>query len=518
MKKLPIGISDFKSMIEEGYQYIDKTELIHHLITKQKPLYFLSRPRRFGKSLLVSTLKHLYSGNKALFKDTWIGKHSSYSWKQHPIIHLDFSALDNTTSEEFKWSISHALNKIGLSFEIDLKADRTPGSKLETLITTLSKKNKVAVLIDEYDSPLLAHISNPKKAPAIHRVMKDFFTVLKSQSENVHAVFVTGVTKFAKTSLFSGPNNLDDLTMLPETAQLLGYTGQEIETNFKPYLQDLAKKQGKSVKQTLDDVQSMYNGYRFSRAPELVYNPHSVIHCLSKKEFKNYWFTSGTPSFLVTLIKEHYEDIVLEGTPLSESALANFELDNIPLIPVLFQAGYLTIKDYDSKKLLYTIDFPNSEVKDSFVNYLCVALTRSNQQTVEYTNARLRKALDQNDMELFCLSLRNLFANIPYNLHVPTESYYHSIFLTIVTMLGLKEQSEVATSKGRIDMVIKTRKRIYIFEFKFEGTGKNALDQILKRRYYEKYQRPQQAITLVGIAFNIKKKDLLVDWVSKNMK
>jgi len=505
-------------MIEDDYLYIDKTEIIHHLITKRR-LYFLSRPRRFGKSLLISTLKEIFSGNKKLFKDLWIGK-SDYKWPEHPIIQLDFSNLGFETSQEFKLDLMSELETIAEQHQLDISKFSTPSSKLKALIQGLAKTNTVAILIDEYDAPLLNNLDNLVKAQAIQKVMKLFFNVIKSLDAQgcIRAIFITGVTKFAKTSIFSGLNNLNDITLEPEASTLLGYTKQELTSYFKDYADQFSKKNNSSPQKIFESIQTWYNGYRFSRGEDKVFNPFSVIRCFDTQNIANHWLETGTPGFLIQLLKDQYTELEdLENSDVSSQFLGTFEIGKLPLIPILFQAGYLTINTYDEETQQYTLTYPNQEVSQSFKRYLLASLVKNDARAVEKNIPQLKRSLDENNIELFCTALKSLLANIPYNLHGKTESYYHSLFHVLIDALGLERQSEVTSSVGRIDLVIQTKKRIYLFEFKFKSTGKEALDQIIEKRYYEKYLHLKTPITLVGLSFNVKSKELFLDWVKKDL-
>jgi len=287
LKKLPVDVSNFALMIKKDYLYIDKTEIIHSLIDKRR-LYFLSRPRRFGKSLLISTLKEIFSGNKKLFKDLWIGKHSDYAWPKHPVLHFDFSNLSLGTAERFENSLIEKLDKMGQDNSIDLGNVMQLSSKLNNLIQDLSHNNQVAILIDEYDAPLLANLGDLEKAKAMQEVMKNFFSVLKSMDAlgYIHAIFITGVTRFSKTSLYEGINSLNDMTLQPEATTLLGFTTQELETYFKNYIEQLAKKECCAHQQMLDKIIQSYNEYRFSRDERTVFDPFSILHCFKKQHIE----------------------------------------------------------------------------------------------------------------------------------------------------------------------------------------------------------------------------------------
>ncbi|MBA3954273.1 AAA family ATPase [Candidatus Dependentiae bacterium] len=376
MKNLPRDVSDFNTMITGNYAYVDKTQLIYNLYATGGRYYFLSRPRRFGKSLLISTLKELFSGNKQLFSGLSI-ESSDYDWQEYPVIHLDFSTIDHETALEFKINLMWALKNIAHSHGIDIAEAPSLGSKLSFLVRQLAQHKKVVILIDEYDKPLLDHLQDPRRAQAQQVVLKSFYDTIKGLSEHLHAVFITGVSKFSKTSIFSGINNLIDITMEPEAAMLLGYTKDEIDLYFNEYINDLAADKDMSTEQVMQEMKLWYDGYQFSeRASQKIYNPYSVLYYLKTKKRANYWFSSGTPSFLISLIKNQYpvlEDI--KDIELSADSLGTFDIDNIPLIPLLFQTGYLTITGYDPITEKYQLNYPNAEVSESFQKYLVVALT-----------------------------------------------------------------------------------------------------------------------------------------------
>jgi predicted AAA-ATPase/PD-(D/E)XK nuclease superfamily protein len=519
LKKLAINVSNFRRMIEENYLYIDKTNIIYDILEREKFL-FLSRPRRFGKSLLVSTLAELFNGNKELFKDVWIGKHSTYDWQQYPVIQFDFSNLSVRTVDEFNISLMSAIEHIAKSYHIDLSQELLLNAKLLQLITELSTKNRVAILIDEYDYPLLNNLNRVETAEEIREIMKGFFTTIKSCDTKgfIHAIFVTGVTKFSKTSLFSGFNNLSDLSMASKAATLLGYTEHELHQYFADYVQKFAKKENATPESIFTSLKEWYNGYRFSKDETKVYNPYSIIFALERHEFSNYWLSSGTPTFLITLLQTQYYEIEdIKNMRMSAKALEVFEIGKLPLIPILFQAGYLTIAKYKEADSTYILDFPNSEISEAFDWYILSALSRLDVSRSEIAINRLKDALEHNDIALFCKGLTAILADIPYPLHQKNEAYYHSLFHVIMQLLGFKNQSEVVTSKGRIDMVIDTVKYLYLFELKFIDAAQEALNQIKDKKYFEKYLQTQKPVILVGLSFDMKEKELALDSIKEEL-
>ena len=499
MKKLPIGIQTFSKLIEQDLLYIDKTEQIYNLIQAHS-YYFLSRPRRFGKSLLISTLKELFLGNKKLFKNLWIGS-SDYDWQEYPVIHVDFGSIAHKNGEELDRALLEFFDDLALKNSIPIVSNTFSG-KLKNIVSILSKKNRVVILIDEYDKPILDNLSDPLEAQAQQRILRSFYDTIKSLDEYLHAVFITGVSKCAKTSIFSGMNNLIDLTLSPKASLLLGYTEEEIKKYFTPYLQLGADNHKSSLERELENIKKWYNGYRFSESEKRVYNPFSVLYYSDTFQLRNYWFISGTPTFLIQYIKDQYKEIEnIASCALTSSELGTFSLDDIPLVPLLFQTGYLTISDYDPLDDSYTLDFPNYEVELSSKQLIVSTLSYTQHSNMNTFCKQLIAALRIKDIAQFCTLLKILFAHIPYTLHIQKESYYHSLFQFLLSLLSLESQSELLTNKGRIDSVIILKEYIYIFELKLNMSSQKALDQIITKKYYERFKNQEKEIVLVGLSF-----------------
>lgn len=518
MKKLPVDVSTFEVLIENDYLYIDKTESIYNLIMQGR-YYFLSRPRRFGKSLLLSTLKALFLGKRELFTGLWIDRETDYAWEEHSIIHLDFSTIGAQTSEELKAGIIWTIDSLAKQYNLDTENIPTPSLKLRALVMYLAEKSKVVLLVDEYDNPMLDHIKTPEIAEKQRAILAAFYDGLKGLDEHLHFVFVTGVTKFSKTSIFSGLNNLNDISLVPIAETLLGYTEGELHHYFEPYALRYAQERDTTTEAIFTQLKTWYNGYRFSKRFVKVYNPFSVLYYFKNQELENYWFSSGTPTFLVELLKQQPRALkAFEQKEVSSDTLnASYEIRDLPLTVLLFQAGYLTIKKYSETTRFFHLDFPNEEVRLSISHLMISLLAEYKKTDVDDLIYKLRKSLYNNDLESFCTVLKSLFASIPYGLHVEKESYYHSLFYFLAMLLGIDTQSEVHTSKGRIDAVVTLPTRRYIFEFKLNKTGQEALEQIRSQKYYEKYIREEKPLILVGISFNYDSKELTLDWVSDNV-
>ena len=496
MKRLPVGIQTFRDIVQNDYLYVDKTEKIFDLVNNPKGVYFLSRPRRFGKSLLISTLNEIFEGNKELFKGLWIYK-ADYAWEKHPVVRIDFSKEKAENKDDLKGFILYQLKNIADKYGISLTRDKYYEA-FDELLTQLSQINKVVVLIDEYDKPIIDNIENKELAIELREILKGFYTIIKACDEYIRFVLLTGVSKFSKAGVFSGLNNLEDISMDARYSSLLGITQEEMEGSFKEYIDQFAESEGSSKSELIEKITYWYDGFCFSRSCEKVFNPFSVLLLFKKLSFGNYWFESATPSFLIKLMKEKNFDIKrLKEMEVREESFGAYELENLAVLPLLFQTGYLTIKEYDKDLMTYILGYPNFEVENSFQYSLLNSYSGIH---VDGYLIDLIRALRNDDFETFFDTLRIFFADIPYDLHINREKYYQTIFYLIFSLIGLKVKAEVKTNKGRIDAVI-IDKDIYIFEFKFDGDKDQALNQIKDKKYFEKYQGVGKEIYLFGVAF-----------------
>jgi Predicted AAA-ATPase/PD-(D/E)XK nuclease superfamily len=513
MRHLPLGIQTFRTIINEGYLYVDKTEYIYNIISRGQ-YFFLSRPRRFGKSLLVSTLKELFSGNKHLFENLWIAQ-SDYKWISYPVIHLDFSRIAHRAPQEFEAKLIHHIRRIASEYNIDLPLSSSPERALDNLIVILAKKNPVVIIIDEYDKPILDHLHDREAARAQQSILISFYGVIKNLEAYLRFIFLTGITKFSQTSVFSGLNNLQDLTLDPQAAPLLGYTYKEIDTYFGPHINHIAAKHNVSYSVIRENIRTWYNGYQFSKKHLKVYNPYSVLLYLSSKRLLNYWFSTGTPSFLVQLITtQQYPIEAIEGAKVNVLDIDSLELDTMKLIPLLLQTGYLTIASYDEHTSDYMLTYPNEETKVSFLHYFVTSLTTAPVSLFRSSVLALTRALKNNNIDLFFYTLQGFFAAIPYTMQLPQEKYYQSIFYVITSLIGVYIQTDVATCDGRIDATIETNSHIYIIEFKLNQSATTALEQIEKKRYHQKYLSCNKRIVLIGANFSFEKRNV-AQWIAE---
>ena len=507
MKNLPIGVQSFEKLIQGQYLYIDKTKHIYNLLATSGGIYFLSRPRRFGKSLLISTLEAIFAGKKDLFKDLWIYD-QDYDWQEHPVIRISFGGVLYDNKQTLIDYLSKELSDIANKYNVKLSEPRFD-FRFKELIQKLSQINKVAILIDEYDKAMLDVIDNIELSKANRETLRGFYSVIKETDQHLKFVFLTGVSKFSKVSVFSGLNNLNDLTMDTRYAELLGYTQQELERYFVDRINILAEHEQLNINELLDKIKHWYNGYRFSKENTSVYNPFSTLLLFDKNDFANHWFTTGTPTFLLNIIKKNkYTALDIDSIESSTEVFDSYDIDNLNVEPLLYQTGYLTICDYNKERDTYKLGYPNYEVKNSFLKRLVNLFSAVSTPLISSHLYKLIDSLTVNDLDNFFETLEVFFANIPYDIQISTEKYYQSVFYLVFTLIGLIIEAEVKTNKGRIDAVIVLEDSIYIFEFKLEGSKEEALNQIKEREYYQKYQNSNKKIVLVGVEFDSEKRNI----------
>lgn len=506
MQNLPIGIQTFSEIIEKDYLYIDKTESIYNLLKKGK-YFFLSRPRRFGKSLLVSTLKEIFKGNKELFKGLYI--YDKIDWIAYPVISFSFSSITYSQSEEiFREEITKQLIEIGLDYNISI-TEKTIILAFKQLLTKLSKTNKVVILIDEYDKPIIDYITDKDKSKLNRNVLREFYGLIKDYDEHIKFCLLTGVSKFSKVSVFSGLNNLYDITLDRNFSTICGITQDELNKYFDDRLPAIANEYGITIEELKLKIKEWYNGYSWDGVNKL-YNPFSILNFFNSYKFDNFWFSSGTPSFLIEKFKE--SKTVIEDIKEFKTGSTFFdqsEIDIIDFRPLLFQTGYLTVKEYDFINNIYTLGYPNKEVKDAFLSYIAATFVEKSPGDLGYLNTYLRLSLMNNDLNGFFKYLKSIFSSIPYQLHIANEAYYHSLFYLIMELTGIEMDLEVSTNKGRIDGVIEFEKVIYIIEFKYLSDNKNveellntAINQIKTKEYFTPYLKKGKSIKYLAIALN----------------
>jgi hypothetical protein len=501
MKNLPLGIQTFSEIIEKNYLYIDKTRDIYNLLAQGGKYYFLSRPRRFGKSLTISTLYDLFSGNKELFNGLWI--QDKIQWEKYPVIHIDFTTVAYETNELLKKSIEEKLEKFANQYNIQLTSINYKTRFAELMEKLASSTNrKVVILIDEYDKPIIDKINEPDIAYKNREILKEFYSILKSSDKYIKFVFLTGVSKFSKVSIFSGLNNLRDITLSLHFSTMLGYTEEEMLHYFKDRLDAFDKN-------VMNTIRKWYNGYSWD-GRNFVYNPHSILSFFMEERFDNYWFDTGTPTFLIKSIKE--KDIPIsefENIEADNMVFESYDIDNIELTSLLFQTGYLTVKKRTviEDETTYHLSYPNKEVREAFLKHLLKDFTKKRLVSSLKILKKLKSSLHRSDLDTFFSTIKSLFSSIPYNMVVDREGYYHSIIYILLRLTGITIQGEPETNIGRIDAVAETEKHIYIMEFKI-GTAEEALNQVKEKKYYEPFLTSDKSIILVGIGIDTGKRNI----------
>ena len=507
MKKLPIGIQTFSELVDpaENYVYVDKTRELYTLITSGK-YFFLSRPRRFGKSVMLSTLYELFSGNRELFRGLYI--EDKWDWeRKFPVIRISFGSGEFRTEKKFDTIIYHNLkrNQQRLAISCDDHLD-DPGFCFSELIQAAAARysEKVVILIDEYDKPILDHITDKDLGRFNRDKLKGFYSIIKDLDEYIRFVMITGVSKFAKMNLFSGLNNLDDITIKSRFATICGYTHQEVEQSFAEHLQGV----------DMDKLREWYNGYNYFGEP--IYNPFDILLFLSsEKEYRPYWWSTGNPSFLIDLLNEQRRYLPeLENCVVDDIILDTFDVDHIDLVALLWQTGYLTFAEKFTRRnrLFYRLKVPNKEIQLSLNELLVDYLTNQRQDKIPLQDS-LYDALHAGDLETFHKTLHALFAGIPYQNYANKiiekyEGYYASVIYAYLASLGLPFVAEDVSSKGRVDMSIILPQAVYVIEFKVDNAPGAALEQIQEKGYHRKYLADNRTVYIIGIGFDSNKKNI----------
>lgn len=504
MRKLPIGIQTFEKLREEGYLYVDKTAMIYRIASSSTP-YFLSRPRRFGKSLLISTFESYFQGRKDLFHGLAIEKLET-KWEEYPVLHLDLNARKYETAADLIAMLNQYLEKWELKYGAE-KQDRSPEERFTYVIEQayIRTGKQAVVLIDEYDKPLLQALLDENLLDEYRRILKAFYGVLKSADRYLRFVFLTGVTKFAQVSVFSDLNQLNDISMDRAYNALCGITKEELIHTFIPEIQCLGKSEGLTFEETVHRLEKQYDGYHFCEDTTVgLFNPFSLLNVFQKLKFGNFWFQTGTPTYLVDLLKQSDYDLqlLINGVEVTASAFSEYRAEVNNPLPMIYQSGYLTIKYYDREVELYTLKFPNDEVRYGFLNFLVPYYTTVSDDETGFHIAKFMRELRAGDVDAFMERLKVFFAGMPYELSDNTERHYQAIFYVVFTLMGQFVETEVRSARGRADAVVKTQNAIYAFEFKLNGTAEEALKQIDDKGYLIPYTLEEKRLVKVGVNFS----------------
>ena len=531
-RKLPVGIQSFEKLRRDGYLYIDKTPFIWKLVQNSNP-YFLSRPRRFGKSLFLSTLKAYFRGQKELFTDLYIEKaeeeqaaqENRSAWQEYPVFYLDFNIGNYNCMETLTENLNIFLSQLEeLYGSSDI--EESPAKRFAGLLERAYKQTgkQAVILVDEYDKPLLQTMGvNEALNEQYRNTLKAFYSVIKTCDEYIRFAFLTGVTKFSKISIFSDLNNLRDISMEEDYAGICGITQEELEANFQPEIQALATRQGIDYPQALAALKQWYDGYLFHPAGEGMYNPYSLLNAFVKKEIKSYWFATGTPTFLVNYLKEahYYIPDLNENVELDEEGLQTYRAAAEDALPILFQAGYLTIKKYITEARMYRLGFPNDEVRYGFLKnllpaYSSIPFTETGKSVWQFV-----QDIREGNVNGFMERMQSIISGIPYDdfpkekLKLREQNYQTAVYL-IFALMGQFVQTEVHCATGRSDCIVVTADTIYLFEFKLSDSGSadDAIKQIQEQQYGAQYKSDGKKIVLIGSSFDEKMRTIK-DWKTK---
>lgn len=502
VQKLPIGIQDFESLRKDGFLYVDKTRLIYKLVSEGR-YYFLSRPRRFGKSLLISTLKAYFQGKKELFKGLAI-EQMEKDWTEYPVLHLDLNTERYDSVEVLESRLNLFLSGAEALYGVNPN-EKMFGQRFEGVIHRAYEKTgqRVVILVDEYDKPLLQVIGNDELQDQYRGILKGFYGALKSMDGCIKFAILTGVTKFGKVSVFSDLNHLDDISMSLRYYDICGVTEEELFSCFRPSIEALAASQNQTVEESIETLRVRYDGYHFMENAKGVYNPFSLLNTLSKQKYGSYWFETGTPTYLVDLLQLHdYNLEMMSQVETDEETLNSVDANSTDPIPVIYQSGYLTIKDFDSEFQMYTLGFPNKEVEEGFTRFLlpCYTSVRKGQTAFDIKN--FVQDVRKGNTEQFLKRLCALFADTPYELIKNLENHYQNVLWLLFKLLGFHVQAEYHTSEGRIDLVLQSPKFCYVMEFKLDGTAEEALAQIEDKHYTLPFDTTGRQIIRIGMNFD----------------
>jgi hypothetical protein len=502
LKNLPIGIQDFEKLRRGNYLYVDKTAYIHQLVTTNC-YYFLSRPRRFGKSMLISTLHAYFDGKKELFDGLAIAELEK-DWTKYPVLHLDLNIGEYKTKDALRDKLSVHLNEWENLYG-KKEYEKSLGDRFAGVIRRACEKTgqRVVILVDEYDKPILQAIDNEELQDDYRSTLKGFYGALKSMDRYIKFAFLTGVTKFGKVSVFSDLNNLMDISMDREYAGICGITDEEIDTLFAPYVARLADELEISVTEAREELRQHYDGYHFCEKSAGIYNPFSLLNTFQKRNLKSYWFETGTPSYLVYLLKKHNYNLEKMATAIvGDSVLNSIDPQSTNPIPVIYQSGYLTIKEYYPRFRTYRLGFPNKEVEEGFMNFLLPYYTPLRSDESDFNIQEFVSEIEAGRVDDFMHRLSSFFADTPYELVKDLENHYQNVLFIVAKLMGFYVRAEYHTSQGRIDMVLQTADHTYVMEFKLDGTAEEALQQINDKSYTLPFECDERQLVRIGVNFS----------------
>lgn len=508
VKKYPIGIQNFEKLRKEGYAYVDKTSLIYNLVDSGN-YYFLSRPRRFGKSLLVSTFEAYFEGKKELFEGLAIAELEK-NWKKYPVIHLDLNAKKFDEASDLVRLIDRQLlvyeNVYGT-----VEQDQTIDDRFVSLIRNMYRKDgeRVVILVDEYDKPLLQSMGNEALQEEYRNILKAFYGVLKSMDGYIRFAMLTGVTKFGKVSVFSDLNNLMDISMDSRYVEICGITEKELKEFFDEDIRGLASANGQTYEEACAKLKENYDGYHFCQNSVGIYNPFSILNTFAKRQYGSYWFETGTPTYLVELLKSYKFNLPdLEQEKVTSRVLDSIDATSTNPIPVIYQSGYLTIKGYIPEPRIFELGFPNREVKEGFMDFLLPYYTSVSETETGYSIWTLAEDIKAGNISGFMERLKSFLAGCNYELALDIERHYQNVLYIVFRLVGFYSQVEYRTSQGRIDLVIQTKDYVYVMEFKLEGSAEEALKQIDDRQYALPFASDSRKVYKIGVNFSSQSRNI----------
>ncbi len=515
LKRCPIGIQTFSKIIEGNYLYIDKTEYVYRLANADATYFFLSRPRRFGKSLLTSTLRSYFEGRRELFKGLAIERIET-EWTEYPVLHFDMSGAKHVEKEALENYIGYQLEQWEKQYGIDNPAIGN-NNRLKQLIIRAYEQTgqKVVVLIDEYDAPLLDVVHEEKELPALRNVMRNFYSPLKGCDPYLRFVFLTGITKFSQLSIFSELNNIKNISMDTPYATICGITEEEMLTQMTGYIDRMAKTLGIGHEDTVRKLKMKYDGYHFTWPSPDIYNPYSLLNAVHDNKTNNYWFGSGTPTYLIEMLRKY--EVVPQAIGQREALASAFDAPTerlTDITPLLYQSGYITIKDCDEETGLYTLDIPNGEIRVGLMESLLPNYVASRTDQGMTTVAKMYRALLKDDMDGALHLLQDFLLTVPYCDNTGYEGHYQQLFYVIFSLFGMYVDVEVRTPVGRIDMVMRTQTKVYIIELKIDGSAEAAMKQIDIKDYPSRFALCELPVVKVGINFDSEKKTI-GEWVTE---
>ena len=504
----PIGIQNFESLRKDGFAYVDKTELIYQIASTGR-YYFLGRPRRFGKSLLVSTMEAYFQGKKDLFKGLALEKLEN-EWTEYPVLHLDLSGKEYKSMEDLDVRLDRHLSLWESNFDAAKRYPMADARFSDIIDTAYEKTGKpVVILIDEYDKPILDSAGNEPLREAYRSRLQGFYSVMKSQDGKIRFGFLTGITKMGKLSIFSGLNNLKDISMDHRYVDICGISEEDLHIYFDESVQDMADANGLSKEECYAKLKDRYDGYHFSRNSADIYNPFSLLNALDQQEFKDYWYETGTPTFVVKALRNgkfNLEDLTLEGVPAS--ALTGVNSDDSDPIPVLYQSGYLTIQSYNEQTEEYSLKYPNKEVERGFMEGLANIYVPSARYNSPFAVRKFAEDFKKGDAEGLMKRFEAFFADADYEIAGDAELYFQNTMYVMCKLMGQYVQVERHTSNGRMDIVVQTDKYVYIMELKMDATADEALKQIEDKGYAKPFAADPRKLFKIGVSFSNKTRQI----------